>query len=182
MGRTRIYKVERLSFAESRRTFTDPSGAQTVIVNANDGNAKSIDSSGTERTVRYGPDPRWGMLAPFPTSALAKTPSGLTRTITRARTAILSDLNNPLSLTRLTDTDTENGATSVAVFDAGTRKRTNASPEGRAHVREIDSLGRVVRTQIGELDAITYSYDAKGRLSTVMVGEGSTARTNLLTY
>lgn len=182
LGRSRSYKVERLNFAESRLATTDASDLQTVTVIGNDGSSKSTSATGIEYSVRYGPDPRWGMLAPFATSAVTRTPLGLTRTVTSSRTATLVDTKNPLSLAKLTNTITVNGVASAETFDAANYTIIRISPEGRRSVNTIDAVGRVVRTQVEGMDAATYNFDSKGRLSKVTVGEAATASSTNLTY
>ena len=85
-------------------------GAQTITLINTDGSEQTTGADGSVATIQYGPDPRWGMLAPVATSMTLKTPGGLTRTVTTTRTATLSDPNNLLSLTKLTDTITDNGS------------------------------------------------------------------------
>lgn len=46
-------------------------------------------------TLTLGPDPRWGMQAPLPSSLALTTPGGLTSTLTTTGTVTLADPNNP---------------------------------------------------------------------------------------
>jgi YD repeat-containing protein len=45
-----------------------------------------------------------------------------------------------------------------------------------------DAQGRVTRTQVDSLEPVAFSYDTRGRLSTVTQGTGGSARTSTFTY
>ena len=95
LGRVRTYQVEQLSTGARRRTVSAPSGARTVRLVNPDGSEQTTYADGSSSTVVYGPDPRFGMLAPVPTILSMTTPSGLTRTIATTRIATFSDLTEP---------------------------------------------------------------------------------------
>ena len=78
---------------------------------------------------------------------------------------MLSDSSNPLSLTTQTDTSTVNGRTYTSVFNAGTRRFTSATPVGRQSISTIDNVGRIVQTQVANLNPVSFSYDGRGRFS-----------------
>src|SRR5262249_51944462 len=128
-----------------------------------------------------GPDPRFGMQAPLPKS-LTITAGGLTSTLTTQRVVTLSDANNSLSLTGLTDTVTLNGHTGTNVYDAATKTFTATSPANRKRTTTIDTLGRLTQAQVGSLLAINTTYDLKGRPASVTQGTGTEARTVTFSY
>jgi RHS repeat-associated protein len=184
LGRLRIYQVEQLPTGTVRRTVTAPSGTTTVRLVNPDGSEQTTYADGSTQNVVYGPDPRFGMLAPIPASVTLTTPGGLTRTITTARTATLSDPTNLLSLSNLTETVTDNGAVSTSVYDVtgGQRSITRTTAAGRSGSVLLDSLGRVTRAQAAGLDPVVFSYDSRGLLSTITEGSGVNSRTTSLVH
>jgi RHS repeat-associated protein len=181
LGRTHTYQIEQLTTGALRRTTTEPSGTKTVELTNTDGTEQATYATGSVVTVQYGADPRWGMLAPFAASWVVTTPGGRTRTVTTARTATLTDPANPFSLTRLTNTITDNGKVTRSVYDATPRLFTITSPAGRIGKLNIDSLGRSTREQIAALAPIDIAYNSQGLLSTIVAGS-ATPRTASFTY
>ena len=129
-----------------------------------------------------GPDPRFGLQAPFPSSMTIRTPSGLTYTRTETRSVTLGNPPDPLRPTALTDTVVLNGKTFTRTFNASTRTITDRTPVGRTEVTTLDSQGRMSTVQRGGFALQTYGYDAQGRLHTITQGTGQTARTHTLNY
>ncbi|MEO8135168.1 MAG: RHS repeat-associated core domain-containing protein, partial [Betaproteobacteria bacterium] len=182
LGRVRAYQVEQLSTGAVRRSVTQPSGAKTVTLIDTDSSTQTIYPDGGSSTVQYGPDPRWGMLAPVATSMTLTTPGGLTRTITTTRTATLANLNNLFSLTTLTDTVTDNGAVSTHVYDGATRWFTSTTAAGRSGTLSLDAQGRITQGQIAALAPVGYVYAGNGLLSAITEGSGATSRATSLVY
>ncbi len=182
LGRSRAYEVERLSTGTIRRTVTQPSGTRSVTVIGSDGGKQTTYADGGIITIQYGPDPRWGMLAPVAKSVTLRNAGGLAQTITTTRGATLSDPGNVLSLTKLTDTMTLNGRTFTRGYDAATRTVTSTSAAGRESKVVIDKLGRVQQTQSAGLLANDLTYDTRGRITGVTQGIGADTRTANLRY
>ncbi len=184
LGRTHVYQVEQLSTGAMRRTVTGASGTKTVTLINTDGSEQTTYADGSSSTVTYGPDPRFGMLAPVASSVIVKTPGGLTRTVTTTRTATLTDPNNVLSLTKLTDTVSDNGVVSARVYTltGNTRTLTTTTPAGRSSTVTLDALGRMTQAQALGLEPVSYSYDSRGLLSSIVEGSGAGSRTTSLTY
>jgi len=176
LGRTHVYQVEQLSTGTVRRTVTAASGATTVTLLNTDGSEQTTGPDGTITTVTYGPDPRFGMVAPVVSKLVETTPGGRTRTVTTTRTATLTDPNNLLSLTHLTDTITDNGAVSTRVYDydGTTRTLTHTTAAGRSRSVTLDELGRMTQAQALGLDPISFSYDSLGLLSAISEGGRTT--------
>ena len=179
-GLSSTYQVEYLPAGGERRKTTrycsscdDPVGT-TVTVYGSDGTQTTTAPDGTVTTLTLGPDPRFGMLAPITQSLKVTTPAGLTSTLTTTRTATLSDPNNSLSLVKETTTVVLDGQPYTSVYDASARTITSTSPEGRVTTATLDSRGRVVSTQAAGVAAITYSYNARGRLATITQGSQTT--------
>ena len=180
LGRTQTYLVETLGNGSNRRTLTDPAGLTTVMLEAADGSAQTTDPAGVVTAVQFGPDPRWGMVAPLATSSTVTLPSGLKRTLTMSRVATLTDPANPFSLSSLNDTIIDNGRASTSNYDATARRFTNNSAGGRATRVDIDALGRVTRSQLGTLAPVSYAY-VDGELRTLTRGTQA-PRTTTLSY
>jgi RHS repeat-associated protein len=130
------------------------------------------------------PDPRFGMLDPYPSSIVVKTPSSpgpqLTKTTTRTRTATFT---NALAPTAISDTITVNGAEVSTInysTSTGTPTVTYTSQMGRQLQQTLDSQGRVTQVSYpapSPLLATNYTYGATGgRLSSVQTGTGTGAR------
>jgi RHS repeat-associated protein len=122
------------------------------------------------------------MQAPVPSSLTIRTPSGLTSSLTTTRTATLSDPNNLLSLIDQTDTVTLNGRTYTSSYDGSLRQLTDTSPAGRQTITLLDPQGRVLQRQVTGLEPVSFTYDARGRLSTMTQGTGGAARSSTFTY
>lgn len=177
-GVTNSYKVESLSTGASRRTNIDPSGFTTITNIGTDGTTTTTAPDGTITTTTEGPDPRFGMQAPIILNMTVKTPSGLTYSLSEGKTVILSDQSNPLSIVTMTDTKTINGKTFTSLYESAQKKFTVTSPVGRQRFSLLDANGRMGQEQTAGLAAVTYQYDAKGRLTTITQG----ARTSSISY
>jgi RHS repeat-associated protein len=182
LGRIRSYQATQLPTGAILRTVTQPTGASTTTLIDTDGTERTTNPDGSSTTVQYGPDPRWGMLAPIASSVILKTPGGLTRTITTSRTATLSDPLDLLSLSTLTDVVMDNAALSTSVYDAKSRLLTITTAVGRTASYSRDVEGRLTQEQIAGFAPLAYSYDAHGFLSSILQGTGTTARTNRFRY
>jgi RHS repeat-associated protein len=180
--RTTTYNIEHLSTGARRWTRTDAGGARTERIEGTDGTLQVTYPNGEVDTLTMGPDPRWGMMAPLVTSATRRMPSGLTQTVTRQRTATLANPSDPLRLRSQTDTITVNGRTSTSTYDGTTRTLTTTSAASRQTSSTLDAHGRVVSAQIAGLQPVTFSYDTRGRISTLTAGSGTNIRTTTLTY
>ncbi len=109
-------------------------------------------------------------------------PSGKTLTTTESITATLTDPANLFSLTQLTNTATLNTRTFTSAYNAATKQFTSTTSANRIRTTTIDTLGRAVADQFGGLAPSAMTYDTRGRLATVTVGNGAEARTWTLTY
>jgi RHS repeat-associated protein len=171
LGRTHVYQVEALKTGGYRRTTVHASALKMTSVTGADGSLQTIAPDGTSELVKKGPDPRWGMQTPIIQSAVTKTPSGLTSSMTTTRSAALSEFGNPWSMTKVTDTVAVNGKNWLRSYDAATRTITSTSPLGRTSVVTLDEKGRAVKAEVPGLAPVTLSYDERGRPKTVAQGE-----------
>jgi RHS repeat-associated protein len=181
MGSRTRYQTDREFQGASRRVNTLPDGTiSTQVINSDDSSTTST-SDGTQFYLVQGPDPRFGMMAPVPSTSKTTMPSGLSLTINTTRSAVLKNTNDPQSL-KLTETSTINSRTHTSTYDMPTRTSLSTSPTGRQSSSTIDAQGRVTRQQIAGLDPVDFSYDARGRLSSVTHGSGAEQRITSFTY
>lgn len=181
LGRSTSYLVGHLKTGEKRRLTTAPDGTKTETLMGTDGSRKTTLADGTVINLFEGPDPRFGMQAPIPTS-LTMTTGGLTSTLSTERTVSLADPHKPLSLTSQTDTIKLNGRTFKSVYDAATKTTTSTSAGGRLSKVTIDNLGRVVQSQITGLTETRIAYDTRGRLETIRQGAAPNSREAKFSY
>jgi RHS repeat-associated protein len=182
LGRITQYSVQVQPDQSVRRVVTAPDGAQTVSLVYKDASRQVTYPDGTIEKATYGPDPRWGMMAPVVISYTLTTPGGVTYTQTHQRAVLLSTSTNPFSLISLTDTVTINGKVWASAYVSATRSMTTTSPEGRRSTVTFDSHGRIIQAQTADQLPVSYSYDSRGQLVTVVQGEGDTARSLSLSY
>ena len=110
-GRVSRYRQEHLATGEERIMTVYPDGLQSVAVTTPSGTETVTTlKDGSQISIAMEPDPRFGMQAPKVKSA-SITAGSLTSSTIWSRTATLSDPANPLSLTQLTTTATNEWAT-----------------------------------------------------------------------
>ena len=181
-GRVTQYQVKPQSNGEMLRVNTSPDGTvNKTFINA-EGETTVTRPDGTVIVSSQGPDPRFGMQAPFTSLLTITTPNGLTGVITTEKTAKLAEAGDPLSLLSLTTQITSNDRTSESVYDATNKTVTAQSAAGSKSVSIFDDKGRVIRKQVPGLVDVFYTYDNRGRLTQVTEGEGDEARTSTLSY
>ena len=169
LGRTTDYWVEDTAEGDRLRVNTLPNGLQTVQREDLDGSHFTALPDGTQSLSIFGPDPRWSMMAPLAETKVITTPSGLRTSYASASTAVLTDINNPLSLVTLTELESVNGQVYTSVYAAASRLFTLSTPEGRQTTVTLDALGRVVEEHKANLLPTAYAYDSQGRLVTVTI-------------
>ncbi|TMB21426.1 MAG: RHS repeat protein [Deltaproteobacteria bacterium] len=118
------------------------------------------------------------MQSPYTSSTIVRTPSGLTRSESRSRTATLSNPQDPLSLTSLIESATVNGSTSQSSYNASARRMTLTSAGGRVTTMDYDPLGHVVAIAAPGVQLLQLHYDSRGRND--MITQGT--RVTTLTY
>ncbi|NJA05139.1 PASTA domain-containing protein [Methylococcaceae bacterium WWC4] len=181
LGRTTRYLVEQLNTGDEHRLVTGPDGTATDTLKKTDGSVITTEADGTITTAQQGPDPRFGVLAAFPTSTEIRS-GGLTQTTNWKRTVDLAVPTDNLSLKKLTDTVTINGRTATTVYDAATKTATAKSAAGRVSTTTIDNLARPVQRQLAGLFAINSSYDDTGHLARISQGSNPDQRVVDFTY
>lgn len=181
-GRVRGYSVEAVKAGGERRVNTAPDGSKTIRVKGLDEITTTTHADGMTVTSELGPDPRFGMQAPFERGRITRMPSGLTATTTTVTTATLSDAADLSSMTQEQMTVTVNGRISRATYDVASRQWSLTSAQGRTSILRTDDSGKPTFTQHGGLDGTSCTYDSRGRLATVTQGSGESARSLTYTY
>jgi RHS repeat-associated protein len=181
-NRVTAYRTQHLFDGTVRRTVTDPSGAATVSNYAPTGVITTTDATGVVTTASGKPDPRWGMSAPMMASIETTSPGGKKITTTFDREVELEDPSDLMSVMTLTDTTTINGNASSVRYDRAANTLTETSPEGRAVVTTMDARGRAVLTERDGVEAVSYTYDAQGRLTGTSAGSGVDQRETAVVF
>jgi YD repeat-containing protein len=180
VGRVTKYSVQRLPGDDEKRVITFPNQLQSILTRNSSSEALTLPTGMTMSAARS-PDPRWRMQAPL-VSEIVRSPSRLTSQIKTSRTVTLADEQNSLRLTQQVDTVEINGRSYRSIYEAACRTFTYTTPEGRPLTLVIDSQGRLLSKQIGNLATIRYSYDSRGRLATITQGSGVDTRTSIFAY
>ena len=175
-GRQTSYTVEYIS-ETIRRTDTDPAGGITVTDIKSDGTCHVTYPDGSVVTMVKEADPRpgMGMLVPVTKESIVHTPAGLASAVTRGRTVELTDPQDLFSITKITDTVSNNGQEYIHTYDINregqTVTLTTTTPEGRQTQSILDWYGRVTKETIDNLEPVRYTYNEKGHLTRVQQGE-----------
>jgi RHS repeat-associated protein len=182
LGRATSFHVTTLVDGDQLRVNSLPNDAQVQTVRGLDATFTRLGPSAETEIITFGPDPRWGMLAPVTEGFSRTLPGGLTDERVVTRQAVLADPANPFSLVTLTEIMMRNGAHYSSTYTAATNVFLDRSPAGRVYSTTINSLGQVLLEQPAGLFPTRYIYDSRGRMVSVTVGLGPDARTTLITY
>ncbi len=179
MGRTAAFQVTTGGAPGEQLLNTWPNGLQASVSNTQQSGQLSESTAlpdGTTGSNTLGPDPRWGLQTAVPTSGTL-TKGSISALQVGNRSATFST-GNPFSLTSQTDTETINSRTYTSVFTTGSMTSVDTTPVKRPTTTVLDSLERIISRQVGALLPVKFTYDSRGRLSTVTQG----TRTNTLAY
>ncbi|MCC6807784.1 MAG: hypothetical protein IT381_10190 [Deltaproteobacteria bacterium] len=165
-GRTTRYSVSSNAVDATRThdfVHADGTASQTTYKN---GEVVTRDPDGLVTTIVDEPDPRFGMRAPT-YSVTRKTPVGLERRESTARTTTLT---SPLDLTSIDTWQEEtsvNGVTASTKYTRATRTIDSASFVGRSQTLTLDGAGYPQTLSRPGITDVTTSFDANGRLQTI---------------
>jgi YD repeat-containing protein len=139
------------------------------VETAADKTRTSTWADGTTATVSRTSDPRLGLLAPVMSNLTLTTPGGLSQVTSSSRqvTAVNAATGEAAELT---ESVTVNGHTGTSVRNLLSRTLTTTSPSGRTGSSSFDIFGRLEQAQVGSFLPVGYTYDARGRLSTLTQG------------
>jgi RHS repeat-associated protein len=178
-GRTRSYSIATDVSGNENRINVAASGLASTSGKTQAGVVSATSADGMTSSTTETPDPRFGMQAPLPATTVVTTPSGTTMTTNVSRAVTVASSG---ALSSQVDTTTVNGKDFTSTYDAVAHTVTNVSPVGRQTVSTLDDKGRVVQVQAGNLAPTAYAYDSRGRLATVTVGTGTSARVTTFGY
>lgn len=94
----------------------------------------------------------------------------------------MSNVNDLLSLTTLTETATINGNLYKSVFDKASLTYTDTSAAGRITTTQVNSKNSPLQTAVLGLHPVAYGYDARGRLNRIEQGPTDALRATLISY
>ncbi|MGE3481883.1 MAG: PKD domain-containing protein, partial [Gammaproteobacteria bacterium] len=180
-GRVILFGTEYRSNGSRRQTNTGADGTMTLS-EFSDTTQTTTAQDGTVSETVEGPDPRFGLLNPLTTHVTITLPQGIESSTNISRTVRLSDPADLLSLDEWNESITRNGRTTLQSYDAADRTWTSTTPAGRIATTVLDPLSRPIGMQAGNLAASTLGYDANGRLTALVQGEGAGARTTTFSY
>ncbi|HRK07976.1 MAG TPA: RHS repeat-associated core domain-containing protein [Pseudobdellovibrionaceae bacterium] len=130
--------------------------------------------------VQNSPDPRFAIQLPS-SHVHANGPVVRQQNFIRQVSAMAGATDTWFQYHTLTTTSSDAYAWEETQFDLATRTLTTRTAGGRVATSFLDSLDRVIRTQIGNDAPTFYHYDSSGRLERIIEGEAS-PRETLLTY
>ena len=87
------------------------------------------------------------------------------------RSASLSNPSDPFSIISMTNKTTSGTDISYDYYNGPTREWTNTSAGGKVSKKKLDTLERVVESQVGNLEKTYYSYFTDGRISQIKQGD-----------
>lgn len=156
-------------------TIYGPNGSMSTFTTSANGLSETAAlSCGMTVTTQYGLDPQYKFKTASTVSE--KTPAGLTRNSSRAKT--YQDVNGDKVPDRITETSTLNGKSSNLLIDTQLSKIESTSPLGRKVTGYYNPQTlRLARQSVSGLLDVQYGYDAKGRLGTVSQGTRQTSFT-----
>lgn len=149
-------------------------GTSATQTQTTDGGTLTVAPDGTRTATLAAPDPRFGMQAPIGASTTISTPGGRVLQATSSRVALSADAQNPLSLTRQTDTTLINGRPWRQILDVPTRTVTATTPTSRTTTTVFDAAGRVTQITPGNLLPVSFAYTPLGQVETVTQGTRTT--------
>jgi len=172
-GRSSVFEAQNLVTGMQVRTNTSADNVASRTTKGGDG-AVTTTSPDAAISLLQVPDSRFGMMSPMTATASVTTGSH-TLSISHSRSVSLSDPQNPLSLTSITDSITRNAATWTTRFTAATRTLTMTAPTGRSATSLLDSKGRPTSFSVPGISPVTATYNDLGQL--IAVGQGTRSST-----
>jgi RHS repeat-associated protein len=182
LNRVSTYFVELLTTGDRHLVTTKPSGLSIQRTIGKNASLSATLPSGAAFTSKQGPDPRFGMAEPLPSTSNFTTPGGLYATATLSRAASLADPHNPLSLISQTDTLTINGRTYTSTYSQATKTITTTTPQGRQQRTVLDDKGRPIQQQQADSFPLNFNYNSRGQLLGITRGNGTDMRAVAFVY
>jgi len=171
MGKTDWFSREILANGDEQRIFGLLNGLTNTTTRDGGGKNTTDLADGTRLTQTPGPDPIWGMLAPYSAQATFGQTGVLTPKLTATTTR--TSVGTPAVIT---DQTTLTGATTRTyqrVYSTSARTLTITSPVGRQATYTFDSEGRVVSLAPPGTQQIDFTINGTtGRVDKVSQGTG----------
>ncbi|MBP7276394.1 MAG: hypothetical protein KBA51_09355, partial [Kiritimatiellae bacterium] len=165
-GRAASYRTEEKSDGDLLLATTSPAGDVITTLYTQDGHEIITYPDGTKVDMIWTTDPRWDQGVSMIQQITTTLPSLKKSVMKYTRTATLSDLLNPMSLTKLTETRDVNGRVFKTEYDTASRTVTHTSAEGEIAVARLNEQGKLSEISLApELDPIELTYDPQGRLT-----------------
>lgn len=178
-GRRTVFATVAEQDGSRVQSITAPDGRVEQFAYGADGATVRVLSDGTSLRIEPGPDPRFDMQAPLAARTRIAMPSGLSYELSLQRTAQRADA---FSLDAMSESLAVNGRNWLSTYDGSTRTHRVTSPAGRSSVAVTDPRNRPLRFTVADLQPVGFSYDERGRLAQVTVGEGDGANVASFNY
>lgn len=178
MGRmTSVIKPGNLDTFNEKIVY--PDGSEKYFFTSN--NQEKVVYKGKDETINFSDDPRFYDSVNLTSQARRLSSHNLgsfgTKSTTYSYSTVLSDPNDPFSVSSLSISSTVDSNTTVNSYNPSTKLWTTTSPEGAIKTKKIDNYERVVETKVGNDNAVEFVYS--NELLTE-ISQGSNAFT--LTY
>ena len=173
MGRQRSYALEELSSDARRRVTTNSAGLLTQSLDTSDGARSTTLSNGSMSGARSAPDPRFGMQSARLGWRSLTVPSGLSSTSTTTWTATLTDPGKPPQLKfsdRNAVAERSRLQHHLRCYSTNPYRQEPHGARGRVCTRRAR---RIVESRAPGFLPLTYQYDARGRLTSLLQGTRS---------
>ena len=163
-GRQSKYTLTRLPDGTYRREQTNPSGTVSVLEYKASDFEHSVNA-GVDSLTKFAPDARFGTLVRLPLQTVVSAAGLKTQQIDVSQT--LKGASGPFNFQSLTTTQISNGKTTTTQYDPRRHETRRTSPLGHQTLWVTDAWGKPVSTQNGTLTPTNFTYDQRGRLTTV---------------
>jgi RHS repeat-associated protein len=170
IGLTTTYDVTRDATGTIVRETEDPVGLVTTWTRSLNGHIELESPDGTLVATSYQPDGRFGMQAPIASSVTLSTPGLTNLSASSARSLVLANDDDPLSVVSATSTATVGTRQYETTYDRAANTLTIQSPMGRESVLTMDAQGRTISAMGYGLEPITTTYYPNGAVHTVTQG------------
>ena len=174
-GNLTTYLDHTYSTGEYISTITDPTGAQTLFNQSYD--SFTVNKSlpcGMDLEFKYDLDSEYKLR--FVKEMTETTPNGLARVTLREKNYEDTSADGLIDL--ITDTVTVNGKSTTVQNSVLDSQKTVTSPEGRTVTSNYDPANLLTnKISVPELYDTDYSYDAKGRVTSITINTRQTGFT-----
>lgn len=170
-GNTELYSYEELSNGESKIVNIYSCGNKIETFSKDNSFQQTIYSDGTIVEKKFFPDPQFGVLTPYTSETVTKTPSGLKSIVKTKRSLELTNPNDINSVKSINHEIDNNGNLTTFCTNIPDKKNIIKTAYGSEKITWFNDDGQVFQVQ-DELGVLTrYIYDEKGLLIETITGE-----------